>query len=238
MVDAFCARGVNVINDPKDAKGAVVIRSHGIKPGVQVELEKNSKIIDATCPFVKRAQTQANNLAKVCDQVIVVGTAGHPEVEAIVDYAKLGGAEVFVVDCASALPKTLRRVGVVSQTTQSNDVFNEIVSEIKKRAELVEVKNTICSATEQRQDEAEKLALKCDVMIVLGGKNSSNTRRLFEICDKRCKDSYYIEQPCEIQNIDFSQIGENVVVGITAGASTPYEQIDELERLIKLKYSL
>lgn len=238
VVRDFRERGVSVIDNPASANGAVVIRSHGVRPEVENALESRAKVIDATCPFVKRAQTSAYELAKECEQVIVVGDAGHAEVEAIVEYAKLGGAQVSVVDDAKKLPALAQKVGVVSQTTQAKDVFDEVVAAAQSVAEEVLVKNTICSATSKRQKEAKSLAAIADAMLVIGGKNSSNTRRLFEICNCACAKTYHIETPKEVEQIDFEIGKRHVLIGITAGASTPSEQIDEVERLIQLKYNL
>lgn len=234
----FEKKGVSEIDEVRDAKGVVVIRSHGTPPRTEEKLRKNAEVIDATCPFVKRAQMAAKELGERYLQVIVVGASGHPEVEAIVAYGKLRGAQVYVVNSAEDLPHLAEEVGVVSQTTQSRSVFNQVVDAIKQKACYVDVKDTICSATTKRQDEALKLAKISDVMVVLGGKNSSNTRHLFEICSCYCAKTYHIETPGEVEILNFDCDKDNVLVGITAGASTPSNQIDELVRLINLKYSL
>ena len=234
VVEALESKGVSVIKEPKDADGTVVLRSHGVTPQVEAEISKHAKIVDATCPFVKKAQLVAKNLGAAHEQVVIVGEAGHPEVEALVAYAKLGGAEVYVASEGTVLESTkLTDVGVLSQTTQSEDTFQKVVNCINKRGVKYCVKNTICSATTERQASAIELAKEVDVMIVLGGKNSANTTRLFELCKENCPSSFHIERPLEFDSLEKNLPKSNLTIGITAGASTPQSQISELQFLIE-----
>ena len=229
VVETLEKRGVSVIKEPKDADGAVVLRSHGVTPQVEAEISKHAKIVDATCPFVKKAQVVAKNLGAKHKQVVIVGEAGHPEVEALVAYAKLGGGEVYVAASTADLKGThFTDAGVLSQTTQSNDAFQEIVRYLINNCETTQVKSTICSATTERQVAAIELSKQVDVMIVLGGKNSANTTRLFELCRKNCPQTFHIERPLEFDSLEKSLPMGNFTIGITAGASTPQTQIEEL----------
>ena len=233
VVEALEGRGVSVIKEPKDANGTVVLRSHGVTPQVEAEISKHAKIVDATCPFVKKAQLVAKNLGAAHEQVVIVGEAGHPEVEALVAYSKLGGAKVYVASEGTVLEGTeLTDVGVLSQTTQSENTFQKVVDYINGRGVKHCVKNTICEATSERQLAAIKLSKQVDVMIVLGGKNSANTTRLFELCSKNCPQTFHIERPSEFEGIKKNLTQDNTTIGITAGASTPQKQIMELKNFI------
>lgn len=257
VVNDFSSRGVSVIKSPAEACGTVVLRSHGVKPSVEREIEKHAKVIDATCPYVKKAQLSAKNLGERHELVIVIGEEGHPEVEAIVEYAKQGATKVVLAPDVDNLPDSYpHSVGIVSQTTQSEETFSKIVREVKKRmngeqkqlfspegSQNLEIKNTICNATKERQEAALDLSAKANVMIVLGGKKSANTRRLFELCQEKCKHCFHIESMVEfdalvdyIRKILCENFDSEFLIGITAGASTPASQIDELESFLDKKF--
>ena len=237
VVETLENSGVNVIKEPQDAEGTVVLRSHGVTPQVEAEISNHAEIVDATCPFVKKAQLVAKNLGEAHEQVVIVGEAGHPEVEALVAYAKLGGAKVYVVAEGTVLEcEKLTNVGILSQTTQSETTFQEVVNYIKKQGVKHNVKNTICSATTERQTSAIELAKEVDVMIVLGGKNSANTTRLFELCKENCPQTFHIERPSEFESIKKGLPTHNVTIGITAGASTPQTQIAELTSYLEFSF--
>ena len=204
-------------------RGAIlVIRSHGVPPDtIDAAKERGLEVVDATCPHVSKAHRAAQSLHDDGYFVVVVGEAGHPEVEGICAYA---GENVIVANAASDLPSKLpSRIGVVVQTTQSAQALQEVVDALKDRTEDLCVKNTICFATTQRQESAAELASKVDVMLVVGGRNSGNTRRLHEICKSICPRSYHVELPEEIDPEWFTGCAK---VGVTAGASTPKIQID------------
>ena len=209
----------------------VIVRSHGISPELSDELAaRGFDVIDATCPHVARAQLGAASLAKDGCHVLVVGEAGHPEVEALVAYARRNGADVDVVSSPSDIPSGLgERVGVVVQTTQTEGMLDQVLSELDRMGIVPTVRNTICSATQDRQEAAAELARTVDAMVVIGGKNSSNTTRLAEICAQECPITLHIEPPDEL---DMALLGECGSVGVTAGASTPEDQIEVvMERL-------
>ena len=225
--------GITPVNDSAQIdQGTVIIRSHGVPPEVNEELErKQVEVVDATCPHVKRAQSAAASLAREGYHVVVVGTKNHPEVEGLVAYAKKEGADVDVVGSPLDLPDEFpEKVGIVVQTTQSKKVLQSVVDAVKAKGCAPKVENTICSATVLRQSEAVKLSAEVDVMLIVGGKNSSNTNRLFEICLSTCPHTYHIERLDEIDPHWFDQAQS---VGISAGASTPADQIEAVLSYLK-----
>ena len=227
------SRGVFVANEVDDVDGGtVIIRSHGVTPDVYDSVEQRGlDVIDATCPHVARAQKAAAELAAQGCRVIVVGEAGHPEVEGLTAYAKREGAKVDVVPSPDAVPGDLRPpIGVVVQTTQRLENLKAIVAAIEQQGIEPIVKRTICSATRQRQDAADELASQVDAMVVIGGRNSSNTTRLSEICADRCERSFHIESVGEIDPAWFEGCAS---VGVTAGASTPESQIESVVRYLE-----
>lgn len=222
--------GVGVVKDLSGvADGTVIIRSHGVLASEMEEAQqKQLEVVDATCPFVKKAQEHVKYLSEAGYDVLVVGDADHPEVQGIVSY---GTDKVYVVasgEQVKKLPK-MSKMGVVAQTTQSFDNLKSVVTECLRRGGEVRVFNTICDATAVRQQEATELAHQVDCMIVIGGFNSANTRRLAEICKEILSRTYHIETASEIDCTWFQGVE---TVGVTAGASTPKWIIDEvLERL-------
>ncbi len=219
------ARGIRVANGVDDCtEEAVVIRSHGVIPQVIDMLsERGREVIDATCPHVLRAQRAAAKLAREGFHVLVVGEAGHPEVEGILEHARQEGKRCTIVGSIEDIPVDLvEPVGIVVQTTQSHQKLGEIVDALEARGIDPLVKDTICFATIQRQDAARDLASSVDVMLVIGGRNSSNTTRLYEMCQQCCNAVYHIESAEEIDPAWFESASS---VGISAGASTPEDQI-------------
>lgn len=203
--------------------GTLIIRAHGVVPKVIDQARaKGLEVLDATCPYVKKVHMAAEKLVREGYQLIVVGESGHPEVEGILGHA---GDAAHVVSTPHDLDGVdlARKVGVVVQTTQTPANLAAIVSALALRTMDLRVVNTICSATQERQDSAAELASRADVMIVIGGKNSGNTRRLAEICMACCPRTHHIEDSSEIQRTWFEGVA---LVGITAGASTPGAHID------------
>jgi 4-hydroxy-3-methylbut-2-enyl diphosphate reductase len=210
--------------------GTIIIRSHGVEQKEIYEAEqKKLTIVDATCPFVKKAQEHVKSLTEAGYKVLVVGDADHPEVQGIVSY---GGDNVFVVasgEEVKKLPKT-KKIAVVAQTTQSFENLKNVVSECLLRGGEIRVYNTICDATAVRQEEAKELAGRVDCMLVIGGFNSANTRRLLEVCAEIQPCTYHIETAAEINPVWFEGVKQ---VGVTAGASTPKWIIDEVMNKIE-----
>lgn len=222
------SRGLKAVDDASELDGdCVIIRSHGVTPEVKEELEAlDLKIVDATCPFVARAQLGAAELASMGCRVLVVGEKGHPEVESLVAYAGKSGAKADVVLSAEQVPYDLYEpVGVVVQTTQTREVLDDVLDELRARGFNPIVKDTICSATQKRQRAAAEIAEAADAMVVLGGKNSSNTTRLAEICAASGTRTFHIESVDELAPEMFADCE---VVGVTAGASTPEGQIEDV----------
>ena len=172
----------------------------------------------------------AADLARRCGCVVVVGEEGHPEVEGLVAYAREAGGEVFVVAAPGDLPASIEApVGIVVQTTQTREALDAVVEALAARGIRPEVKNTICFATRQRQESAAALADEVDAIVVIGGRNSSNTTRLADICAAACPRTHHVEAP---EELDPSWFIGCESVGVTAGASTPEDQIAAIvERL-------
>lgn len=230
-VERLSRAGIETMEDfstlqPGDS---LVIRSHGVPPRVLAEArDKGLTIIDLTCPFVGKAQRDAEALNKEGYQVVVVGEKKHPEVQSILGYA---GDDSVVLETAADVDGTdLRpRVGVVAQTTQSYSNFSEIVLKLLRLSKELKVFNTICSSTKERQEAARVLARRVDVMLVVGGRNSANTTRLASLCREEGKPAYHIEVADEIRPEWLEGITS---IGVTAGASTPDWVVDGvLERL-------
>lgn len=226
VVQNLAENGVTVAQSIDEIdEGIVIIRSHGVVPQIKMEAEKKGlPLIDATCPHVARAQKAAASLAEQGYNVVIVGEGGHPEVEGMMAYAQAEGNTVIAVTKAAELPEIIEEpVGIVVQTTQSKENLDAVVEVLEERGFSPLVKNTICFATRQRQESAAELAGEVGAILIIGGRNSSNTTRLYEICKQRCARSYHIETPDEIDPAWFEGCE---VVGVTAGASTPEDQIE------------
>ena len=230
VVKELEAQGVGLAETLDDASsGSIIIRAHGVVPAVIEQARaRDLTVLDATCPYVKRVHAAAEKLVREGYQLIVVGESGHPEVEGIMGHAD-GAARV--VSCADDLAdlEISNRVGVVVQTTQTQATLAGVVSALLTRASEVRVINTICSATQERQQAASELASRADVMIVVGGKNSGNTRRLAQICAERCERTHHVEDACEINPAWFTGAE---LIGIKAGASTPSSHIERAVKAI------
>lgn len=219
--------GVKPIDHVDDLEsGTIIIRSHGVAAEeLQAAIRRNLEIVDATCPFVKKAQEHVANLSRSGYDVVVVGDADHPEVQGIVSYAT---GRVYVVGSgaeAERLPR-MSKIGVVAQTTQSFETLQQVVAACLSKGGEIRVYHTICDATAVRQSEAKALAGRADCMIVIGGFNSANTKRLAELCSELLPEhTYHIETACQIEPAWFKGIEK---VGITAGASTPKWLIDDV----------
>ena len=225
-------RGVTVVSSPEEAAGdALLLRTHGVTSDEEARARSLcSRVLDATCPFVKKVHLAAERLSTEGYQVVVVGEAGHPEVEATLPHAP-GAVVIGSAAEAAALPHA-RKVGVVVQTTARRALLAEVVGELLGVAEEVRVVNTICEATAGHQAAADELAREADVMVVIGGRNSANTTRLAEISAARCPRTHHVEGADELCPSWFEGAR---VIGITAGASTPASQIEAVrERIAEL----
>jgi 4-hydroxy-3-methylbut-2-enyl diphosphate reductase len=227
VVKGLAEQGVKVVARVDDIPpGSVIIRSHGVTASEMAKVqEKNLAIVDATCPFVKKAQEYATRLSEEGYTVVIVGEVEHPEVQGIVSYA--GEAVVHVVADArqaAALPR-MNKVGIVAQTTQLYENLKDIMEVCLTKCQELRVFNTICDATSVRQNEAREIASRVDLMFVIGGHASANTSRLARICREIQPHTWHIETAEEIEPDWFAGAAK---VGVTAGASTPRWLIDEV----------
>ena len=228
-------KGVVVLETEEElqalTEGTVIIRSHGVEKRIQKMIEeKGLECIDATCPFVKRIHRIVEEAGKENSEVVIAGNAGHPEVEGIVGWTDANATIIESVEEAKEFQKkTDNKMCLVSQTTFNYKKFQDIVEIFEKKGYNGSVVNTICNATEERQTEARKIAASVDVMIVIGGKHSSNTRKLYEICKQECENTYFIQTLDDLH----LEIPKSVqLVGITAGASTPKKIIEEVQNYV------
>ncbi len=232
VVKSLEEKGIRAVNslDESDKK-TIFIRTHGVPPEVIEEAKnKGFKVIDATCPIVYNAQLSAKKLYDEGYIVVIVGKKDHPEVQGILGFVE---NNALVIDNPEDVKKYNfegKRVGVLAQTTSRFDVFGDVVREILKYAKEIKAINTRCYVTETRQDLTAELARRSDVMIIVGGKNSSNTKRLFEVSKMQGARSYHIESPDELKPEWFGGVER---VGISAGASTPPWIVDEVVEKIK-----
>ena len=232
-------KGVRVLNSIEELKaieeGIVIIRSHGVGKAVYDTLERDGiTVVDATCPFVRKIHRIVEQQKENGRRVIIIGNPSHPEVEGIRGW---GDERTLVVEDASQienLPVSMdEKLCIVSQTTFNYNKFQDLVEKFEKKGYDILVLNTICNATQERQVEARRIASEVDAMIVIGDKGSSNTQKLYEICQKECKNTYFIQSLG-----DFNPECVNSVrsVGITAGASTPNQIIEEVHTNVRIKF--
>ncbi len=238
VVKELAAKGVKVIDTEEELQalreGTVVIRSHGVPERIYTLLDQNVEVIDATCPFVKKIHNIVKKQSLLGKQIIIVGNEGHPEVEGIKGWVAEGsGIVVGTPETAGNLVlEAEKEVCIVAQTTFNYKKFQDIVEIISKKGYNISVVNTICNATQERQSEAAQIAGTVDAMIVIGGKNSSNTQKLFEICKDKCENTYYIQT---LVDLDLERLSSIRSVGITAGASTPNNIIEEVRTNVRIK---
>lgn len=217
------------VKDIRKAKGgALIIRTHGIPHQLYDTIAAHDlKIIDATCPFVKKAQNLAKHLRDNGYQVLILGDRDHPEVKGLVSYA---GDNVVVVDENTPLPKLRAKVGVVVQTTKPLEALKKVLSAVVEHARELKVYNTICNSTALRLKETAGMAENVDVMIVVGGKNSANTTQLANLCRSVSVPTHHIETAAEIRTSWFRDARK---VGVTAGASTPDWIIEDVVQKLR-----
>ena len=224
-------KGVKVINSLKELEnvkeGTIIIRSHGVSKNVYDELQQHGlEIVDATCPFVLKIHKIVKEESEKGKQIVIIGNENHPEVEGIKGWSK---TPVTIVDTEEKARNIVlnheQEVCIVSQTTFNYNKFKELVEIISEKGYNIIIRNTICNATEERQTEAREIAKRVDAMIVVGGSSSSNTRKLYEICKNECKDTFYIQT---LNDLDMESLGKADCIGITAGASTPNNIIQEV----------
>ena len=230
-------KGVTVLRSEEELdaleEGIVIIRSHGVEKRIYDKLNaRGIGIVDATCPFVKKIHNIVSEQSAQGKYIVIIGNPEHPEVQGIRGWA---GERVCVIqnsdDAEKFSPDENEKICVVSQTTFNYNKFKDLVEIISEKSYYVSVLNTICNATKERQTEAESIAETVDAMIVIGDKHSSNTQKLFEICRKACNNTYYIQT---LGDLDLNQLGSVETVGITAGASTPNNIIEEVQNNVRV----
>lgn len=231
VVEDLNKKGIEVIDTVEQLKkikeGTVVIRSHGVAKEIYDILEQQKlKMVDATCPFVKKIHNIVLDESNNGKTIIIIGNDNHPEVEGIKGWVN---GEVIVINKEEQIEKLSlpeqTKACIVSQTTFNYNKFKYLVEIIRKKGYDITVVNTICNATHVRQVEAQKISSKVDGMIVIGGKNSSNTQKLYDICRNECENTFYVQT---VKDLDLHELKSLKSIGITAGASTPKNIIEEV----------
>jgi 4-hydroxy-3-methylbut-2-enyl diphosphate reductase len=211
-----------------------IVRTHGIvKDELEALKQSGVDVVDATCPFVTKPQEIAQEMSEKGYSVVIFGDETHPEIKGVKSYATHGAYVVSNIDDLAGL-KLHEKVALIAQTTRKVEEYLEIANYLIPRHKEVRVFNTICNATFENQDAVRKLSKRADIMLIIGGKNSSNTKQLFSIAQENCKDSYHIEDE---KDLDFSWFNGKKLCGISAGASTPdwiiQHVVDAIEERIK-----
>ena len=231
VVEDLNKRGIEVIDTVEQLKeikeGTVVIRSHGVAKEIYDILEQQKlKMVDATCPFVKKIHNIVLDESNNGKTIIIIGNDNHPEVEGIKGWVN---GEVIVINKEEQIEKLSlpeqTKACIVSQTTFNHNKFKYLVEIIRKKGYDITVVNTICNATHVRQVEAQKISSDVDGMIVIGGKNSSNTQKLYDICRNECENTFYVQT---VKDLNLHELKSLKSIGITAGASTPKNIIEEV----------
>ncbi len=232
-------KGVKVIHSEEELAelhdAVVVIRSHGVGKRVyEIMKEKDIELVDATCPFVKKIHRIAVEQNEEGRRLIIVGNENHPEVQGIKGWGNDNTLVIETPEQATSMPILEgEKLCIVSQTTFNYNKFQDLVEKVSEKRYDILVLNTICNATQERQVEAKRIASEVDAMIVIGGKSSSNTQKLYDICRRECKNTYYIQT---LGDLD-PDCGNSVrSVGITAGASTPNYIIEEVHTNVRIKF--
>lgn len=236
VVSDLESKGVKVVDNIESLDAGqdttVIIRSHGVPEEIINRLkEKNIRIVDATCPFVSKIHHIVKEKYNEGYHIVVIGNAKHPEVEGVCGWCGNSADVIGSVEEAGKYSNYKdKKLCVVSQTTFNYKKFQDIVDILVKKSYDIVVMNTICNATEERQTEAGTIARQSDAMLVIGGKHSSNTQKLFEICKRVCPDTYFIQT---LDDLDLKKLQSFRSVGITAGASTPNNIIKEVQSYVR-----
>lgn len=233
VTDELINKGMVFIESLDKADGKVIIRSHGVEKNIYKEAEtRNIELVDLTCPKVLHIHNIAEEYVNKGYFIVLIGKKDHPEMIGTVSFC---GENYFVIENETNIENALQEFNksgkqnmlVIAQTTYSLEKFNTIVNELKEKVaeQNLEIKNTICNATKERQEETEKIAKEVDAMIIIGGKHSSNSNKLYELAKKYCDKTYFMETEKELNVEDFKGIRK---LGIMAGASTPQESIEKI----------
>ena len=224
-------KGVHVIASDEELAdihgGTIITRSHGISREEDEKLRATgAKCVDATCPFVKRIHRIVEENSAEGYEIVIIGNPVHPEVRGIMGWSSV---PVTVIENT----EQAREFIVVSQTTFNANKFEEIIAILTEKGYNVRCMNTICNATHERQTEAKAIASKADIMIVIGGRSSSNSAKLYEICKRECANTYFIQT---WRDLNLSPAGNEQIIGITAGASTPKNIIEEVQNYVRADF--
>lgn len=228
------ANGLRIITDIREAKERVIIRAHGVKKEVYEYAKKNNiELIDCTCPKVLKIHDLAEELSNKDYYILVIGEKSHAEVMGTFSFCTNGEVIENIEQLKQRLPELNKKekLAVVTQTTYNLQKFLEIEQYLKENIKIqLEIYNGICNATESRQKETEKISKDVEYMVIIGGKKSSNTNKLYEIAQKNCKNAIKIEEVSELYDKEFANINK---IGVMAGASTPQESIEEVINYLK-----
>ena len=242
------ARNVHVVESEEEVRAlhdaTVIIRSHGVSRDTdQLIRDSARKCIDATCPFVKKIHRIVAEYSAKGYGIVIVGNPDHPEVRGIMGWSSVPVTVIENTEQAESFSAAghmgdgtdgeRKKICVVSQTTFNANKFEEIIEILRKKGYNGECVNTICNATHERQSEAEAIAKVADVMIVIGGKSSSNSAKLYEICRRECANTYFIQT---WRDLNLSPAGTEQIIGITAGASTPKNIIEEVQNHVRADF--
>ena len=237
VVKDFASKGVSLVKELSELadlpKGKIIVRSHGISRAEYEEMEQYGfTVVDATCPFVRKIHKIVDEHSKNGEYIIIIGNPKHPEVCGIQGW--VNGEDVSILESKEEAENFVlhadKKVCIVSQTTFNYNKFQDLVEIVSKKGYNISVLNTICNATEERQTEARAIAKEVEAMIVIGDKHSSNTQKLFEICNTECEKTYYIQTS---KDMDYQLLKSINNVGITAGASTPNNIIEEVSKNVR-----
>ena len=239
VVKELASKGVEVIDSLEELetreKGILIIRSHGVAKDVQERMtDAGFTVVDATCPFVKRIHKIVEKESAQGHKIVIIGSPVHPEVEGIKGWCGKDVCIVETIEEAEAFSAVVgQKICIVSQTTFNYNKFKDIVEIFEKKGYDINVVNTICNATQERQTEAREIAAKADAMIVIGGTHSSNSKKLYEICKGECDNTHFIQT---LDDLHLELPKAVRLVGITAGASTPNNIIEEVQNYVRLNF--
>lgn len=239
VTDTLIKKGMKFIDNIEEAKAKVIIRSHGVKKEVYEKAEElEIELVDLTCPKVLHIHKLAEEYSNKGYYIFTIGKKEHPEMIGTVSFC---GDDYSVIEDELSINQAIEKFKesnknkllIISQTTFSLEKFGKIVDIVKEKIEpdKIEIKNTICTATKQRQEETEKIAKQVETMIIIGGKHSSNSTKLYELAKKYCQNVLFVETE---QDIDINKLGHPNTIGIMAGASTPQESIEKVVEKLSL----
>jgi 4-hydroxy-3-methylbut-2-enyl diphosphate reductase len=234
VIEALTKRGIGIVHEIDDSKlnpgDIAIVRAHGISPDKKAALtDRSVEVIDAACPMVLKLHTVIKRAAKTADLIAIVGDKDHPEMDAHLGVAGNKGVIIESLEDAQKIGK-VKRLAVVAQTTFDVALYKEIIDILREKADILDVSDTICRSTVDRQSEVRDLAKDHDTFIVIGGKNSANTKRLAEIASKENRNVIRIESPDQLKNVNRSPMNK---VAVIAGASTPHWVIEECIGVLK-----